>query len=126
MQRPDKQRPRPAVRSGSKSIAASDKPDSTRRTDLPWSSSPRRGPIIEHVFEIQLWRLDRAKPAPPGAWARVNIGDTLNVTSAQAWILRGLLAGAGRVEILGSAESQVGYLEAFLAAHPDVEGGEAS
>lgn len=124
---PEARRGRPAeTGTPSKSIAAGDGSDSTRQADLPWSSSPRRGSIIEHVVEIRLWRLDRAKPAPPGAWARVNIGDTTNVTSAQAWILRGLLAGAGRVEILGSAESQVSYLEAFLAAHPDVDGGEAS
>lgn len=70
--------------------------------------------IVSSCHRIRLSRLESAKPCPPGDHVRVDLGDTTNVTSEQAWRLRGLVAGAERVELSGSTAHQRAYLTSFL------------
>lgn len=70
--------------------------------------------IIDRTHVIRLSALDRARPCPPGGSVRVDLGDVENVGSDLAWRLRGLVAGAGHVELSGSTSLQRSYVAHFL------------
>jgi len=76
------------------------------------------GVIFDRVHVIRVAALDRAKHCPPGGWVRIELGDTARIGYDVAWRIRGLVAGAARVQLAGSTESERRYLEDFLETWP--------
>lgn len=76
--------------------------------------------MIVAAHRVDVARLDRDRPAPPGSLVVVDLRDRHDVTLPEAWQIRGLAIDADHVTVVGGTDRTRAWLVEFLAEYPDI------